>query len=92
MTLTDPATTFLISIVLQLLGIASLVAVRAFPDDARGSTLQAMFFAALAVVGLFTVVLVFYGCVLWLPCSVTVAVMVVGATLDLRGSLTDGSC
>jgi hypothetical protein len=92
MNLTDPATTFLISIVLQVLGIANLVAVRAYSDDTRGSMAQAMFFASLAVVGLFTVVMVFYGCVLWLPCSVTVAVMVLGATLDLRGSLTDSSC
>ena len=48
-----------------------------------------VFYSALTSVGLVTQVMLLTGNVLWLPCGITLALMVLGATFDLGKGVTD---
>jgi hypothetical protein len=89
MHLVTPPTAFFIAVIVQAVGLASVVAVRAAQDVTRGTAARWLFFSALTAVGLVTQVMLLTGNVLWLPCGITLALMVVGATFDLGRSATD---
>jgi hypothetical protein len=88
MHLTSPHSAFLIAIVVQALGLASAVAVRVTHDVTLGSAMRLLFFSTLAVLGLVTHSMIVLANPLWLPCGITLALMVVGATLDIGSRAT----
>jgi hypothetical protein len=89
MHLVTPPTVFCLAVIVQTLGLASVVAVRASRDATRGTVARWLFFSALTAVGLATQLMVLTGNILWLPCGITLALMVLGATFDLSQGATD---
>jgi len=90
MDLVDHPTTFCIIVAIQLVGLTSVVAARTIRDLASGPPIYWLFFLSLTAVGFLTGVLFLAGSVLWFPCGVTLSVMVLGATFDLRRGVAAG--
>ena len=86
----DHPTTFCIIVAVQLIGLTSVLAARTIRDFANGPSVHWLFFLSLTAVGFLTGVLFLVGSVLWFPCGVTLSLMVVGATFDLRLEIPAG--
>jgi hypothetical protein len=86
----DHPTAFYLVVAVQLIGLTSAVAARTIRDFANDPSACWLFFLSLTAVGVLTGVLFLAGSVLWFPCGVTLSLMVVGATFDLRREMPDG--
>ena len=72
------------AIAVQMIGLASVVAARMWPQSPAQTRCQWFFFISLAGVGLATMLALACGSGLWVSCAATLSLMSVGATLDLR--------
>lgn len=90
MELMDHPTVFCIIVAIQLIGLISVVAVRTNRDCASGPSVCWLLFTSLAAVGFLTGILFLLGSVLWFACGVTLSLMVVGTTFDLRREVVAG--
>ncbi len=83
----DFPSVFWLLVAVQLLGVSSACFVR----FCEGSTCQLIgqraFFAALLLMGVATGVALTVGPGIWMACATSLAVMVLTATFDLRGSM-----
>lgn len=70
-------------VTLQLGGAIALLLIRIAAPGRCQQIGQWLFFAWMAIVGVGTLSVVHVGCQLWLPMGTTLAVMVLGATIDL---------
>jgi hypothetical protein len=73
------------TIVIQLLGLGSIVALRLCGSDRGRSTCQRVFVAMLLALGLITVLSVGADSDSWVTSGATLSVMTVCATFDFRG-------
>jgi hypothetical protein len=83
--LTDSAFCYL-SVTLQLCGIASVAAARLWETTPFAMLWRTLCLLLLCSVGLVATASIAWECGGWQTCGVTMAVMAVGATLDMRGS------
>lgn len=67
----------------QMLGLLGMVLTRLVGTPRTQGICQTLFLCWMAIVGLGTLALVHYGCQFWLPLGITLAVMALGATIDL---------
>jgi hypothetical protein len=86
----DHPTAFCIIVAIQLIGLTSVVAARTIREFANGPSVFWLLILSVAAVGFLTGVLFLAGSVLWFPCGVTLSLMVVGTTFDLRREVPAG--
>ena len=77
---------FAILVVVQVLGLASVVLARLTENSAFQALCQRLFVACLLVVGAMTVLAFQSGSGGWFSCAATLPVMALGATLDMKRS------
>ena len=82
----DESTFFVLAIITQVIGAVSVAATRLAERSERPSTAQGFFLLCLLAVGLVTGLSLSHGSGTWLFSAATLAVMSIGATLDLRNA------
>ncbi len=75
-----------VSVLVQIAGIASMAIARISECSAKKCRYQTFFFATLLLVGIFSALMIGAGRDCSVFCAVTLPVMVVGATLDMRST------
>lgn len=75
---------FAVAVLVQLLGIASMFVARLSEESGSQKWTQPLFFACLASLGAVTIGAIACHAACWLSCGTTLAIMTVGATLDLK--------
>jgi hypothetical protein len=81
-----PAPLLLAVCVVQVVGLASMFAARIGERSDLQLWCQLGFFALFALVALSTLLMLVIGCAIWPLCGLTLSVMAIGATIDLRSS------
>lgn len=79
----DPIIFFWIMLLLQVVGLASMVLTRIPHSTLLHSCCQKLFIVCLVVVGLATIYAMGSQCSTWAWCGTTFSVMAVGGTMDL---------
>jgi hypothetical protein len=75
-----------LSIALQLCGVASVAAARLWEAAPLAMFWRWLCFSLLALVGFTAALSIAWQCGCWQTCGITMAVMAVGATIDMRSS------
>jgi hypothetical protein len=70
------------AVVVQILGLASVLCARLSERSSAQRCCQRIFFACLVLVGGAAVAALFLGSSAWAPCGTTLALMAVGVTFD----------
>jgi len=73
-----------VTVLVQIAGIVSMAIARISECSAKKCRYQAFFFASLLLVGVFSALMIGYRSDCSVFCAVTLPVMVVGATFDMR--------
>lgn len=71
-------------VAIQLSGVASVVAARLAERSAATGSARKWFFVLLGAVGLSTMITLHAGHAIWLSGAITLGLMSIGATIDLR--------
>jgi hypothetical protein len=77
---------FAVAVLVQFVGLVSVSLARVGERSSAQSCCQLVFFVCLLLVGIVSVLAVSAGIGCWFVCATTLALMALGATLDLRRS------
>lgn len=89
MVITEELVLMSVSIVVQVAGLTSMAVARVCERRRRREGYQGFFLLCLLLVGVFAAILISSDSDYKLACAATLPLMVLGATLDLRGSRDD---
>jgi hypothetical protein len=87
----SPTLVFWTACLVQLFGLLVLAAARSGQASPEGKWLQAAFFLTMGLIGVAAMAAFQVGSGCWASCGATLAVMAVGATIDLPSAAGAGS-